>query len=72
LTLKQISDHVVVVVPECGCRLTVAFGKDGQAHLAHHGTCKSFPSCNPPTQAAKEAAQAVFDAAMPEALLLEA
>ena len=61
-----------MVIPECGCRLTLVLGKDGLAHLSHHGICAQYPSCYQSLDAAKGLAQEVFDKAMPEATLLEA
>jgi len=61
-----------MVIPECGCRLTIVLGKDGLGHLSHHGVCSSYPTCYPGNlEQAKGLAQELFDKAMPEAILTE-
>ena len=71
MQIKHLSDHVVMVIPECGCRLTLVLGKDGLAHLSHHGICGQYPTCFNHLSQAKGLAQEVFDKAMPEAILTE-
>ena len=70
MQLKHLSDHVVMVIPDCGCRLTIVLGKDGLGHLSHHGICNQYPSCYPQMATAKGLAQEIFDSEMPEAVLL--
>lgn len=69
MQLKVLNDHVVLVTPECGCKLTLTLGRDGFAHLASHSICGSYPTCFQGLVTAKGLAQAAFDASMPEAEL---
>jgi hypothetical protein len=64
---ERISDSIVVICKDCGCRFTMHFhDSDGLAHYSHHATCGKFPSCGGltlknPLTTIRDMAQRIFD-----------